>query len=151
MSDIKIIISVIGTLLFSPIANAQLYMYVPGNKVPKQLPKSYKDKVGEHVIVQLGRYKCTIDDLPNPSAGTRYTMLYIDVGLNTLKILEQTLPQVDFRYDDNHIRYNTSSIIRKFKNEKSVALIDQQAMDSFVLRTKINGKVIKSPCYYNDK
>ncbi|WNY88890.1 hypothetical protein [Leclercia adecarboxylata] len=138
-------------LTFISVANAQLVMYESNNPVPKILPNQYKESEGDNVKVQLGKYKCNIDDMPDPSNGTRYTILNVDVGMNTFKIFEQTLPQVDIRYDDNHTRSNISSVVRKFQNEKGVAVINQQAMDSFILHSKLNGKIFKAPCYYNDK
>jgi hypothetical protein len=86
------VIVTLCTLTFTFVANAQLVRYEPNNPVPKILPNLYKDSTGDNVKVQLGKYKCDIDDILDPSKGTRYTILYVNIGLNTFKIFDQTLP-----------------------------------------------------------
>jgi uncharacterized protein len=138
-----------------PITTAY-YIYHQGSTTPEPYTPLRRTNVThimppDAVVIRTGTYKCGFNNIPDPINGTAYTLVSLQVGTDSINMLNQHFPLVQIKHQPKDPKRNVPSFMMKeFRSADNQTIITQQ-FDEFRLTFtgEIKGIKVKQACEFD--
>lgn len=137
-----------------PITTAH-YVYQPGSVIPEPYTPPPNTGVSRimpegRVIIRTGTYRCGFNNIPDPANGTAYTLVSLQVGTDSINMLNQHFALVQIKHQPyDHTRSVPSFMVKEFRSADNQTIITHQ-FDEFRLLFigVIKGKKAMTECEF---
>jgi hypothetical protein len=103
------------------------------------------------VIIRTGTYKCGFNNIPDPANGTAYTLVALQVGTDSINMLNQHFQLMQTQHQPKDPKRNVPSYMRKeFRSADNQTIITQQFDEFHLIFTgEIKGIKVKKACEFD--
>lgn len=114
-----------------PIITAH-YVYQPGSVTPEPYTPPPNTGVSRimpegRVIIRTGTYRCGFNNIPDPANGTAYTQVSLQVGTDSINMLNQHFSLVQIKHQPyDHTRSVPSFMVKEFRSADNQTIITHQ-------------------------